>query len=144
MSQEDVELVRAAWEAWERRDMEAIFAFYDPEIVWDQTHYGEPSGVYHGHDGIRQFLREWFASFQSYYVHAEEFTDAGEAVVVGCCQGGRGKQSGVEARMPPTGRSTDCEMVARCESRSTTTKVKPSKLLGWRSRRCPRTQRHPV
>ena len=101
MSQENVELVRAAWEAWERRDMEAIFAFYDPEIVWDQTHYGEPSGVYHGHDGIRQFLREWFASFQSYYVHAEEFTDAGEAVVVRCRQGGRGKQSGVEVRMPP-------------------------------------------
>jgi ketosteroid isomerase-like protein len=101
MSQENVEIVRAAWEAWERRDIEAIFAFYDPAIVWDQTHYGEPSGVYHGHDGIRQFLREWFASFESYYVHAEEFTDAGEAVVVRCRQGGRGKQSGVEVRMPP-------------------------------------------
>jgi ketosteroid isomerase-like protein len=38
MSQEDVELVRAAWEAWEQGDMEAIFEFYDPTIVWDQTH----------------------------------------------------------------------------------------------------------
>jgi ketosteroid isomerase-like protein len=97
MSQENVELVRAAWEAWERRDMEAIFAFYDPEIVWDQTHYGEPSGVYHGHDGIRQFLREWFASFESYYVHAEEFTDAGPGWFYGC-----GRHSGAQVREPYT------------------------------------------
>jgi ketosteroid isomerase-like protein len=50
MSQENVELVRAAWEAWERGDMESIFEFYDPVIVWDQTHYqaGELSAVYHG------------------------------------------------------------------------------------------------
>jgi ketosteroid isomerase-like protein len=34
----NVELVRAAWNAWERGDMEAIFGFYDPAIVWDQTH----------------------------------------------------------------------------------------------------------
>ena len=37
MSRENVELVRGSWEAWERGDMDAIFAFYDPEIVWDQT-----------------------------------------------------------------------------------------------------------
>jgi len=35
MSQENLELVRRTWEAWERGDMEAIFAFYDPDIVWD-------------------------------------------------------------------------------------------------------------
>jgi ketosteroid isomerase-like protein len=103
MSQENVELVRAAWEAWERGDMEAIFEFYDPAIVWDQTHYqaGELSAVYHGYDGVKQFFREWLAPFESYYAHAEEFIDAGESVVVRLRQGGRGKQSGVEVEMPP-------------------------------------------
>jgi ketosteroid isomerase-like protein len=103
VSREDVELVRAAWEAWERGDMEAIFAFYDPEIVWDQTHAETPelSAVYHGHDGVRRFFRAWIAPFESYYAHAEDFTDAGEAVVVRCRQGGRGKQSGAEVEMPP-------------------------------------------
>ena len=101
MPQENVEIVRAAWEAWERGDMEAIFAFYDPEIVWDQTHFGEPSGLFHGHDGIRRFFREWLAPFENYYAHAEDFIDAGEAVVVRCRQGGRGKQSGMEVKMPP-------------------------------------------
>jgi ketosteroid isomerase-like protein len=103
MSQENVDFVRAVWQAWERGDMEAIFAFYDPEIVWDQTHAqaGELSAVYHGHDGVRQFIREWIAPFESYYARPEEFIDAGEAVVVRLRQGGRGKQSGAEVDMPP-------------------------------------------
>jgi ketosteroid isomerase-like protein len=103
MSQENVELVCAAWKAWDHGDMEAIFAFYDPEIVWDQTHAqaGELSAVYHGHDGVRKFLREWLAPFESYYARPEEFIDAGETVLVRLRQGGRGKQSGVEVEMPP-------------------------------------------
>ena len=103
MSQENVEIVRAAWEAWERGDTKALFALYDPEIVWDQTHYeaGELSTVYHGHDGVKQFFRQWLAPFESYYAHAEAFVDAGEAVVVRARQGGRGKGSGVEVEMPP-------------------------------------------
>jgi ketosteroid isomerase-like protein len=103
MSQENVELVRAAWRAWERGDMAAVFAFYDPEIVWDQTHYGaaELLGLYRGHDGIRRFFREWLAPFESYYAQPEQFIDAENAVVVRIRQGGRGKQSGVDVEMPP-------------------------------------------
>jgi ketosteroid isomerase-like protein len=82
--------------------MEAIFAFYDPAIVWDQTHYeaSELSAVYHGHDGIRRFFGAWLAPFESCRTHPEEFIDAGEAVVVRIRQGGRGKQSGLEVEMP--------------------------------------------
>jgi ketosteroid isomerase-like protein len=101
MSRANVELVRAAWDAWERRDMDAIFAFYDPEIVWDQARdQVDLSGVYHGHEGIRRFFREWLEPFESFYAHAEEFIDAGEAVVVRVRQGGRGKQSGAKVEMP--------------------------------------------
>ena len=102
MSRENVELVRASWEAWERGDTEALFAFYDPAIVWDQTGYAvmELSTIYHGHDGVKQFFREWQAPFESYYAHAEEFIDAGEAVLVRCRQGGRGKASGAVVEMP--------------------------------------------
>jgi ketosteroid isomerase-like protein len=103
MSRDNVDLVRAAWEAWERGEMEALFAFYDPAIVWDQTGYAgsELSGVYHGHEGIKRFFREWLAPFESFYAHAEDFVDAGEAVVVRCRQGGRGKASGAVVEMPP-------------------------------------------
>jgi ketosteroid isomerase-like protein len=50
MSQENVEIVRAAWEAWARADMEALFALYDPETVWDQARYSLDSAtVYRDH-----------------------------------------------------------------------------------------------
>jgi ketosteroid isomerase-like protein len=103
VSEENVALVRASWEAWDRRDMDAVFAFYDPAIVWDTTHYPGfvVTDLYHGHDGIRQFFREWLAPFESYYAHAEEFIDAEDSVVVRCRQGGRGRQSGTEVEMPP-------------------------------------------
>ncbi len=101
MSQENVEVVRAAWKAWERGDMDALFDTYDSAIVWDQSHYGtaELSGVYHGHDGVREFFRAWLGPFDGYYGHADEFIDAGDAVVVSVRQGGRGKESGVEVEM---------------------------------------------
>ena len=102
MSQENVEIVRAAWEAWERRDMNALFALYAAEIVWDQTRpEGDFAAVYHGHEAIKRFFRDWRAPFDSYYAHADDIVAAGDAVLVRCRQGGRGKQSGVEVEMPP-------------------------------------------
>jgi ketosteroid isomerase-like protein len=101
MSQANVELVCAAWEAWGRRDMDALFACYDRAIVWDQTRVdpSELAAEYHGHAGVRQFFRAWLGPFESYHAQAEDFIDAGERVVVRCRQGGRGKQSGVEVEM---------------------------------------------
>jgi ketosteroid isomerase-like protein len=37
MSQENVEIVRASWEAWRRGDMDELFEFYDPAVEWDMT-----------------------------------------------------------------------------------------------------------
>ena len=62
MSRDNVAIVRASWEAWRRGDMAALFEFYDPDVEWDMRHSYVPGmGVYHGHDGIREFFREWRA-----------------------------------------------------------------------------------
>jgi len=101
MSQENVEVVRASWEAWSRGDMEALFEFYDPAVEWDMTHSNVPDmGVFHGHDGVREFFREWRAFFAEYYAEPEEFIDADESVVVRVRQGGRGRASTVGVEMP--------------------------------------------
>jgi ketosteroid isomerase-like protein len=102
VSEENVEVVRAVFEAWERGDMSALFALYDPEIVWDMTHTeGELNTEHHGHEGVKTMFRAWTEPFDSYHAHAEEFIEVGEAVVVRLRQGGRGRQSGVEVEMPP-------------------------------------------
>jgi ketosteroid isomerase-like protein len=56
MSQENVKIVRASWEACNRGDMGALFEFYDPAVEWDMTHsYAPDMGVFYGHDGVGQF-----------------------------------------------------------------------------------------
>jgi len=101
MSQENVEIVRAAWDAWSRGDIDALFDFYDPEVEWDMTHsYVPDMRVFHGHDGIREFFREWRTFFAEYYAEPEDFVDAGECVIVRIRQGGRGRSSSVGVEMP--------------------------------------------
>jgi ketosteroid isomerase-like protein len=101
-AEDSVELVRRAWEAWERGDMQAVFEFYDPAVEWDMTESEVPDmGVFRGHEGVRNFFREWMAPFHDYYAHAEDFRLGSEGVLVRMRQGGRGKESGVEVEMPP-------------------------------------------
>ena len=94
-----MEIVRLVWEAIERRDTETLFALYDPAITWESC-YGPLTGVYHGHDGVRQFFRDWMESIESFEAHAETFIDTGDAVVVGLRIRGHGRASGVEIDMP--------------------------------------------
>jgi ketosteroid isomerase-like protein len=95
MSQENVEIVRRLWRS---QDTDSIFTFYDPAIIWE-SHYGPISGAYHGHEGVRQFFREWTDPLETFRAQAETFTDAGERVVVGTRVWARGKGSGVEGEM---------------------------------------------
>jgi ketosteroid isomerase-like protein len=100
MSQQNVEIVRRAWEAWEREDWEPLYALYHPEIVWDASAlHGPVRGVYHGHDGVRKYFHEWLESFEAHQARAERFIDAGDDVIVGLRLRGRGKTSGVEVEM---------------------------------------------
>jgi ketosteroid isomerase-like protein len=98
MSQENVEIVRRVWAAVEGRDTEAVLAFYDPAIGWQ-----ERTGAlelqdhsYQGHEGVRQFWREWLEPFETFEAHSETFIDAGDNVVVGFRLSGRGKASGAQ------------------------------------------------
>jgi ketosteroid isomerase-like protein len=64
MSEENVEVVRRAWEAYHRRDNEAALALYDPTIEIDPTEQtGIDAGVYRGLEGVQDFFRTgWAAS----------------------------------------------------------------------------------
>jgi ketosteroid isomerase-like protein len=99
MSQENVEIVRRLWEAWERRDTEAVLGLYHPAIVWESR--DTPlTGSYRGREGVSQYFRDWMEAFEDYDAKAESFIDAGDKVVVKAQLKGRGKASGVEVGMP--------------------------------------------
>ena len=100
MSQKNVEIAKRVWEAVERSDTDAIFALFDPDIVWDQSTLPSPTaGIYHGHHGVRQLFQNWLETFETFEMHPETFIDAGQTVVVGIQIGGRGKASGAAVEM---------------------------------------------
>ena len=92
-----MELVRAAWDAWARGDLNAVFETYHPEVEWDTTHFeGWPeTGVYRGHHEVRRFFDEWLATWDSYEVRVDEIRAVGDRVLVLYRQRGVGREGRV-------------------------------------------------
>jgi ketosteroid isomerase-like protein len=96
MSQENVDLVRQAWEAWERGDLTTALANISPDMV---TYAASPlpfPGAYPGRDGLLRLQSEWAEGFDEVAVSTLAFIDAGEdKVVVRALHAARGAASGV-------------------------------------------------
>jgi ketosteroid isomerase-like protein len=105
MSQENVEIVRRIYDAAGRRDDDATWlALYDPEVDWDVSH--SPARdllgrrVYHGHEGLRSFFRDWHEAWEEVTPELEEVIDAGEHAISVETTRGRGRTSGAEVELP--------------------------------------------
>jgi ketosteroid isomerase-like protein len=72
------ELQNRLTDAGSRRDLDAITAFYAPDGVWDISPMG--MGVFEGQAAARDFLDDWFASYEEYELEAKEALDLGNGV----------------------------------------------------------------
>jgi ketosteroid isomerase-like protein len=95
MSQENMEMVRRAWEAWESGDIATAFADLSPDLVTVIYPPLPLAGTYHGPEGFLQSAVEWAESFNDLVMTPEEFFDAGDHVVVHTLHKSRGAESGV-------------------------------------------------
>jgi uncharacterized protein len=94
MSRENVELVRGIYEAFARRDIEAVIAVADPDIRFYDRADRPGATVYVGHEGLRRFAGSDLDVFENVRYEPAEFIDRGDHVVVRIRQAGRGKASG--------------------------------------------------
>jgi len=109
MSQENVEIVRTLLEGFAHRQHERAFELYDPEIEWDASRMvrGLPddvAGVYHGHEGVRAYWRNWLSAWSDLDFELQDVVDAGDEVVA-LIRNQRqwGRHSGIVTEMPPYG-----------------------------------------
>ena len=102
MSQENVEVVRAAFEAWNAGDMDALRELYDPDVIVRMPEGWPEPGPFVGREAVmRQFeqIREtWDADALELI---SDFIDAADRVVVRYIW--RGAGHGPEANMEMTG-----------------------------------------
>jgi uncharacterized protein len=97
MSQQNVELVREAFEVFLAGKSEFGVGLSDPEIEWDASEVPAPDigGVYRGPEGVRQFWREWLAAWETVQFDYE-LVEAGDRVVALIDQRMRGRSTGIE------------------------------------------------
>jgi ketosteroid isomerase-like protein len=98
MSQENVEIVREAFESFLGGNQEMTAQLVDPEVEFHGTVGGLQEGeIAHGQSEIDQtFESEDLEAWEERRLEAEEFIDAGDAVVVLLHEYRRGKGSGIE------------------------------------------------
>lgn len=86
MSEEKVEVVRRVYSLWEveifKLDDVVFSEFLDPDIEWDASRRTFDPGVYHGHDGVREFVAALQEVWESGRIEPLEFIPAEDKVVV--------------------------------------------------------------
>jgi hypothetical protein len=101
VSQERVELHRQAAEAFNRHDTELFIACFDPSIEYHSVMTVPGGAVYHGHDGLRRYFRDFKEAWgDEFRVEPEAFFDLGEQTLMFYLVHGRGQHSGAAVAMP--------------------------------------------
>jgi ketosteroid isomerase-like protein len=96
MSQENVEIVRRFFDAWNANDVVAARELFDPEVVIDRSRsIGSDARVYRGRDEAEHLWRDWHATWEVWRSDIAEYIDAGDDVVVLGRGVGRGRDGGV-------------------------------------------------
>ena len=98
MSQENLELLRAAFENFLAGRSDFGVDLLDPNVEWDavdMTLLDIGGVIYRGPEGVRQFWRDWLAAWETVQFDYE-LIDAGDRVLALIDQRMRGRSTGIE------------------------------------------------
>ena len=83
MSQASVEIAKLSVDAWNRGDMDEVFALLDPHVRWTTAADEPDPQTYVGHEGVRQLIASLLDIWdEGFTMKAHEFIDLGDVVVV--------------------------------------------------------------
>ena len=97
MSQENVELARRAYEAFNRRDLGSLLALMDVEVDL-VPQLAAMEGDYHGHEGVRRWWQNLLDAWPDYEADVVEVRDLGSATLAKVLVGGHAADSGIPVR----------------------------------------------
>jgi ketosteroid isomerase-like protein len=101
MSQENVELVREAVEAFNRGDFDDALERMHPDIEWQTPDTFPDAATYRGREAVREFWQTWRDTFRGFRVHLEECVPVAEDYVLATfLVSGEGTGSGVGVESP--------------------------------------------
>jgi ketosteroid isomerase-like protein len=94
MTLQNLEIVRLHLDAWSSETPERALDYMSGDVEFDAS--TRPDGkVWHGHDGVREAVREWVEIWDEFHLELGEVIDAGEGRIVSLWhERGRAKRSG--------------------------------------------------
>jgi ketosteroid isomerase-like protein len=98
VSQENIELVKSAFDAWNRGEIDAFADHVAEDVAWLEVSgrpEGDPSARV-GRDRLRQSLESLFDAWESYHLELQRIHDLGDRVVAVVREVATGRASGVE------------------------------------------------
>jgi ketosteroid isomerase-like protein len=92
MSQENVEIVRRAFETYTQHGADSASALLSDDVVWNPAE----EEAQHGKDAVIAYMERWESEWEDLATTVQEIRDAGDKVLVTVHFSGRGPASGIE------------------------------------------------
>jgi len=82
MAPSNIEVVRAVVDAFNRGDLTTALGLCTEDVEFDWSRRMLDGEVFHGHEGLRQFMQDTLEIFDEIHIPAEDVTDLGDDVVL--------------------------------------------------------------
>jgi ketosteroid isomerase-like protein len=98
VSTANLELVRSAFEAWNRGDIDGFAGHAAEDVAWVEVSGRPegPAGERRGRERMRRSLGTLFEAFESYHLEVERLHEVGDRVVAIVREVAKGRASGLE------------------------------------------------
>lgn len=101
MSRENVEVVRRAWEAFNRGDLDAFLASLADDAEFEEDPAFPEAGIFRGRKEIRAYITAFQAQMRDHRFEIEEVRDLGDRVLALLHEKARGASSGIDVDQRP-------------------------------------------
>jgi ketosteroid isomerase-like protein len=75
-------VIRAWFEAGDRRELDTVMSVFDQDVVLDLSRGALGLGSYTGYAAVREFIADWWGSYEEFENKPEEIVDLGNGVVL--------------------------------------------------------------
>ncbi len=100
MSEENLQVVRAGFDAFSRGDMPALLKLFDPSVVFAPIPETPDGQSFHGHEGLLRGIPQVTTEvWDDFSVELGEMRDFDDHVLVSLRWWGRGPSSGIEVEV---------------------------------------------
>jgi ketosteroid isomerase-like protein len=93
MPQENVELTHRVFDAFNRRDLDAVIELMDPEVEAISRLLEVEGGSFHGHDGMRAWWETLVGIFPDFKIEVEKIRGRGDLTIAVLHNRGHGSGS---------------------------------------------------